>query len=220
MKEEGESPRDPDTKKTGRQREESSEWRRLDPNRHTAGGDSPDPQLGTSRLGFKLTGPRRPGLARLKGRGFAGLQGLSEQEEAAPQTGLSLGGLSWVSGPSALAPPSLGQALPRCPSAPPSPESYLGLSQRAGLGVRAAQDVGLSFPRGLPAPAARGTQAAIRGCPVFFGGRTSPRKASLWKVCSSAKKKPPPPWWSPDAASEAPGVSGLMQGGQLKPPIL
>lgn len=59
---------------------------------------------------------------------------------------------------------------------------------------------------------------AIRGWLVLVGGRTSPRKASPWKVCPPEKKEPPPPWWSPGAASEAPRVSGAMREGAAQPP--
>lgn len=74
------------------------------------------------------------------------------------------------------------------------------------------------MPWGLLAPAARGAQTAIRVCSTLFGGRTSLRKASPWKVCDPEKKEPPPPWWSPGAASGAPSVSGLMREGAAQPP--
>lgn len=64
----------------------------------------------------------------------------------------------------------------------------------------------------------RGTQAAIRGCPVLSGGLSSSWEASPRKVCSPEKKEPAAPPRSPGAAAEAPGVWRLMWERAAEPP--
>lgn len=135
------------------------------------------------------------------------------------------GGLCWASerSPSTTPqPPAPQLSYPPgrlCPGAPPSLEPYLSTAAtELGRGFRPPNVWDCPFPRASLAPAARGgggggAQAAIRGCRVLFGGRTSPRKASPWKVCCPEKKELPPPWRSSGAASEVPRLGRLKREG-------
>lgn len=138
------------------------------------------------------------------------------------------GGLCWASeSPPPRTPPPQPPApqLPHppgslCPGAPPSLEPYLSTAAtELGRGSRPPKVWGCPFPGASLAPAARGrgggggAQAAIRGCQVLFGGRTSPRKASPRKVCYPEKKELPPPWRSSGAASEVPRLGRLKREG-------
>lgn len=95
----------------------------------------------------------------------------------------------------------------------------LGLGQQAGPGVRPPKMSGCRSPGPL-GPAARGAQAALRDGPVRFGGRTSPRKASPWKVCAPEREGTPASLVEPRRGLGSPKCLGADAGGAAHPLVL